>query len=260
MINEDTFLSLMLSFVSLKQLDHNLFPMDYGSGIYVNYKNKKFILTAAHGVKNGNNWYVDGKFFHNKGMALYPLDGLVFLADKSFAPEKLNIESDSGQIDFAFAESKHKEEMELYYQEIDPNSGEIKIELPKKIHNINFEIKPDKNVNYSFIGLTCANPKYETKFQITPLEMKITSEKELRFIKERYLEGFGNIYIFEPPENSPNSFIYKGCSGTPIMDNEGNVISLLVGGVEKENKIFGINLNFYKTVIDGYLLSEDYKA
>ena len=43
---------------------------------------------------------------------------------------------------------------------------------------------------------------------------------------------------------------FAGTSGAPIFDADRNLVSIVCGGIEGTNLVFGINLRQYKVLID----------
>lgn len=79
------------------------------------------------------------------------------------------------------------------------------------------------------------------------LEQQLTIEENLIFAGE---EGDSDVFIFKISRPYPGHEEYRGCSRAPILDSDGNIIPLVIGGDITKNEIYGINLNKYKIVLD----------
>jgi len=102
-----------------------------------------------------------------------------------------------------------------------------------KTFNQNQIVIPTKNNNYCFYGLT--NFRYENKLPLCD---------EIFINNVKYLKTKGYYHIFKVNVDNRN---LKGCSGSPILDENGNLVSLVVKRTRfKRNKIYGINLERVK--------------
>ena len=52
-----------------------------------------------------------------------------------------------------------------------------------------------------------------------------------------------DMYYFKMPEKHPGHELFEGCSGAPIIGEDGKVVSLVSGGCIKKNEIYGNNLS-----------------
>ena len=254
----------VLSFVSLKQLERNsLKPIGMASGCIVKYKDFFWLLTVFHAVEQGD-WALEIRYEPRKQKmeCLYPLPhfSFTFLKEINLSNElrkaleegdtvsfKRHIDK-SPPTDFAFRRFKKEELDKLppYYQEILPN-GIIRYEEKKRIFDTNLDNRPQKGKKYGFAGFTMP------EFDGYNLIQNLTVETDLLFEGEFKKED-GSFYLFKlHNKEHPGHEFYKGCSGAPIIDEDGNLVSLVVEGNEKENCIYGINLAKYKVVIDAEL-------
>ena len=145
-------------------------------------------------------------------------------------------------IDFAYTEIA--KELRPQYQEIS-STGEISCEIPKTIHKLSFDIKPPTNETYCFAGIT--QPSLLKGEEIPILSGVLRIVKDLNFIRE---DGSGYIYVFKPQNPIEEHKYFQGCSGAPVIDSNGNIISLVTGGDIDKDEIYGVNLNRHKIAID----------
>lgn len=57
-------------------------------------------------------------------------------------------------------------------------------------------------------------------------------------------------YKFKLPVKHPGHEYFRGISGAPIIDTNGNTVALVCHGDESENLIYGIMLKQYKSALD----------
>jgi len=146
-------------------------------------------------------------------------------------------------LDFAYRKLSEEEVsfLPIYYQEILPD-GTVRHEEPRRILTTNLTTKPQRGKRYGFAGLTMP------QFDAYHLIQNLTVETYLFFDKEK-----GPFYLFNLGKTHPGHEFYSGCSGAPIIDEEGNLVSLVIGGDIKDNVIFGIDLSKYRVAIDAEL-------
>jgi len=63
------------------------------------------------------------------------------------------------------------------------------------------------------------------------------------------------MHYFKMPENHPGHECFEGCSGAPIIGEDGKVVSLVSGGCVETNEIFGNNLSKCIRTLDNFLES-----
>ena len=86
--------------------------------------------------------------------------------------------------------------------------------------------------------------------------------KEVFETEMRYLESDGDYHLFELDHDHPGHQEYKGCSGAPILDNEGNLVALVASGAEDsetqvaKRMILGTSLQKFRRAFDVALSQE----
>ena len=257
----DSFQKLcVLSFVSLKRLEpESLKPVGMASGCIVKYRDFLWLLTVFHAVGKGD-WALEIRYDTSKKKmeCLYPLPpfSFTFLKELSLTDELKEVLEkrdatsfkdcldSSPFVDFAFRRFRDGELEKLppYYQEILP-TGDIRYEERKRIFDTNLNNKPQKGRRYGFAGFTMPEFNGYHLFQNLTIETDLLFEKEL-----------GSFYVFKiHNKEHPGHEFYKGCSGAPIIDEDGNLVSIVVKGDKEKNFIYGINLAKYRLAIDAEL-------
>jgi hypothetical protein len=248
-MNEIDFAS---SFISMKVIDAEtktiVVPVLMGSGFMMSYRNKKFFLTVLHNLKESRALYLEMKMAENKAgmngrvLSLEHFGRFVtYKFDKHLPNNDFEFQDllNNGKMpDFGFIEIPNEEK--FYGYRLENNQ---RIEYEKTIHNINFDIKPKQGEKYCFAGLKEAEPADINSSN--EIHETLTIEEELIFEGEVEKDNHSHYYFHANFDKS-----YPGCSGSPIMDQEGRVVSILVGGSEKTKKILGVNLASLKGIID----------
>jgi len=103
---------------------------------------------------------------------------------------------------------------------------------------------PNKRDFYGFCGLTrpVSAPDY--------VETERMIEEGLRFERED-----GARLVFKLSHEHPGHDPYEGCSGAPIVSQDEELVSLLIGGRVSSNEVFGLHLGQYKSAIVAESLS-----
>ena len=249
------------SFVALRCTKPDGTVNNMASGCLVTYQNKLFLLTVFHGVgfkSDDEKWLMELKW-NQSIMRMGSIDisrVMNFLSsfsiDENTRADYLNeiLETRIGlnDIDFAWYKFPYNE-IEAYYQEITNINGYATNIMKKTIHIIDFNIKPDSSKKYCFGGYT-RKTNINTNSTLKIFENHLSIERDWKFVREEYIENKGEMYIFKPIGSFKGNDFYAGCSGSPIMDKDGNIVSLVVGRNDNTEEMWGINLSAYKLAID----------
>jgi hypothetical protein len=230
MNQEDLIFKTILSCVPLRQLGENGRPVNHASGVIINYCGKKVILSVFHATRDFSNWAVEIKSDFATGTLLKGL-GLM-----GSACEANIISYDIKRIDFSYATLP--DNIQTFHQVIDTETYQI-YEHERMILDINFEIIPTSDKKYSFFGQTEFKNNGMVIIPVSKLIMNMD------FVGES--EGF---YIFKLPFTHPGHKYFRGTSGAPILDDDGNIASLVCGGKVENDLIYGLKLSKYKSLID----------
>ncbi len=230
MNKEELIFKTILSSNPLRQMGEDGMPTNYASGVIINYRNKKVLLSVFHATKDFTNWTLEIKSDFKTGTLLKKL-GLM-----GSAVEFSTDNSDINRIDFSF--TTLPDNIKTYHQLVDNDLNQI-YEHERIIVDINFELKPSIDRQYSFFGQTeiKTNGKYIIPVSKLTLDMKFIYEDK-------------QFYHFKLPFKHPGHTYFKGTSGAPILDNEGNLVSLVCKGDIDTDIIYGLKLNKYKSLID----------
>ncbi len=174
-----------------------------------------------------------------KGMKLELLGNLGFLKMITFK----RTGAKSSQIDFAYKLLTSNPQPR--YQVISP-SGQILIDVPKAILESNLDQLPTLKRRYGFWGTT------QQRFCGGLLAVVPKLETGLKYTKDR-----NNLHVFTTkiPYRSYNT--YKGCSGAPILDSEGQLVSQVVRGDSKKVSVLGVSYEKLRGALDAEILQHE---
>lgn len=253
MLNENKFLFAKVSTISLHALDKNGIINGTGSASIIKYKGRKILLTVSHNILD------DDKYLKNpmgiqigitqdfKSMEYY-IPTFEWLGQISINEEILK-----SQINFIeYIEDKYKVidfSYSLLPDSIQPRDEYINYEkqevhfFDKNIIETELNINPSLDENYFFYGHTRTELRHEIK-KFSYSERYVEKIKYINTMPDKVF------HIFHLPEIIKDEYDYKGCSGTPIFNENGEIVSLLAKGLKGTKAILGVNLQKYKLGID----------
>jgi hypothetical protein len=240
MINADELKSkIVLSSIPLRKLGANNIPIDSAMGCLVQYAGKVLVLTVEHATGDFGNWAIEVEYVPQLGQtALYQIGQMNFLAKLT-----VNIR-ESPEIDFSRAETIDfsyailKKTVTPLHQELDID-GAVKNSIPTIMLETSFQCEPHGDLEYGFYGHT--KGKYVGKL----LTLAPRLEMGMKFLGED-----GEFYVFQMLRQNALANEYKGCSGAPILDGNGELVSLAAQVVPSLNQIYGVKLPKYRAAID----------
>lgn len=230
MEKKDWVSKIILSSIPIRQLDELRKPVGFASGCLIDYFNKRIIMTVAHATGNNKNWGIEIKSKEMIGTQLYNIGAMTFLTLGNISTDKIK------DVDFSFATVPN--DLQPLYQEIN-ETGEIINQIPREILHVNFDIEPSTNKKYGFFG--------QSNFSIDNSYLHSQSKLVLDL---KYVGLDEDYYKFKLPAKHPGHDYFRGSSGAPILDTDGNAIALVCYGDDKEDLIFGVALKKYKSAID----------
>jgi len=226
--------ALYLSFVSLRKIGHDHLPNAIGSGCIISYRGKRILVTVAHVTQKPGNWAMEVR--HEEGKTLlYGLGPMNFL-------DKYSVKDDQLQtLDFAYVELP--DSIHPLRQELNINQ-ELLTEEQITIHQLPIDGVPKYGIKYGFSGNVLPNIEKHPLVTFFTTEVQICTG--LEFIKT--VEDF---YYFKLPTEHPGHVYFEGCSGAPLISEDGTtVVGLICGGVNDTDEIRVFPLSKYKIVFD----------
>ncbi len=233
-------------------------PLGIGSGFFCKYKGQMLFITAGHlydkDKKINNPWDWGISIFSNGIHVVLTLgkkDLWQFICARAtnktlsilthFMPDKI-ISSlkafGAKNIDFAFIK-KEFIPSQVIYPALDGAvvSGEERIFIETDLSAI-----PSENEEYGFYG--CIKPNEDVSSMISlPNNQKGYLLNFVGYNNLKLKKIDDDILEFESPDN-PDKEHVRGCSGAPILDSRGNLVSIVIENVEHKQKM--IKNNIYK--------------
>lgn len=230
-------------------------PQYLGSGSLLQYKDRVFLITAAHvtdhdgletAIETGQDPVNDETPIYNVGalnyVDSYKVDNLDELKDiqelKDLLDEKNMIET----LDFTFVEMT--EQVKLLQKEMDFGEYYGKVDAGEKIMLTQHDLDhtPDPEVGYSFYGTI----KAEIVGKYLKRQPKLTLGIE-------YVRATGRFHVFKLAEDISDAREFRGTSGAPIFDDEGRFVGIVTHCFEGQPYIYGFTSQEIKKHLDAYL-------
>lgn len=226
---------LWLSSVPLVSVNPNGRPTGMASGCLIDYSGRRILLSVSHATGNGGIWAIQQQYVPGKGAELYRMGGMNFLKRATMDHPAFE------DIDFSYAEVPPSTFAKR--QKINPITEEIEFEEYITVHQLSLDSVPMVNSSYGFSGLVKSSLEHHADNLCLVSELRVYSGLS-------YLRTDGNYHYFKLPFKHPGHEHFKGCSGSPILSESGEIVALLCGGNEETSEVWGISLKAYKLPID----------
>jgi len=217
-------LNARLASVPLMEVNKHDLPVDAGSSCILDFGEKNILITVQHVPKNGGDWrvLVRQSKVDNRSEQFRP-GGFNYLS-------ALNLKKKLKRTDIEFAYVAVPKSLRPTDQIGDEpemlEAGTPKLILPGEY------TQPTADGRYSFYGLT--KWEIDDKFRV---QIEQSYEDGLTYVgTDKFL------HTFRRAEKYFEYATYKGCSGTPIMNQDGKLVSLLIEGTDDKRGFVGINL------------------
>lgn len=220
--------------IPLKRLRPDNTPVDIASGCFVTYQqDRRFILTVSHAVELGSSdWVIELGYDNNRGAEFYRVAQFYY-------PGEINRRTgENAEADFSFAEVPA--DLESTFHLLTP-FGSMSAKRQRHVFDLEAAGNPDADELYAFTGEI--RPRLDSFGLVT---------QPVIYPGLRYVESADPFHLFRLPVSHPGHDHFGGCSGTPIVDSNRNLVGLVSGGNIENNVIFGIALCRYKFAVDFY--------
>jgi len=268
----------MRSSFPLRKINSQKYPIDIASGCFLIYKGISLFLTVRHIYENQDigTWNIligcernatDGKM-NAKMKPLPPLLGMNrFQLCKNLSPSIFeHLQSDDCE---EILPKLGAQNIDFVFQKMDFIPGHIDIVTNKGVSSVPFiplsddlNTLPDKNKRYIFFGNTKPYEDAGKLNRIKDTDYHIVTPILIPDMK--YIKAVNGMLEFELAKNKYREEL-AGCSGAPILDEDGNLVSLVVEmkhekekviehgrymGKRTRTKLYGVDLQKYKTLLD----------
>lgn len=221
-----------LSNYPIRELGADLMPINMASACVISYLEKRILLTVHHATGNNGNWVIELEYDPSKSATkIHQLGGMYFLKSINLSTSK------TFDVDFSFIEIP--DTIEAYHQNINYQTNQVNWSQKRLIGNPYFDEDPRTDTKYCFSGWIRGNKKDD----------KLLSEN-IEYNDLEYIKTEDGYHLFKLPFTHPGHDAFKGCSGAPIMDEDGNIVALVCKGDISTNMVYGISLKRYKIAID----------
>jgi hypothetical protein len=222
-----------LATINLRQLNAFNEPVAHASGCLVRYHGHVFILTVGHAVGNQEQWAIEMEYdFDRRETKLYRLGTMNFLRLFHFKGGKIKAKD----IDFSY---KLMPTQDMPRHQVITASGRLVKNTQKIILDSNLDILPEVTKKYGFWGETKQRPRGR-QLVITP-----KLETGMKYKKDR-----SGLYVFTTKTPYRSFTEYRGCSGAPILDSKGRLVSQVVRGDTKKESILGLSYQKLRSALD----------
>lgn len=236
---------LEVSSVSLVPLDNRDLPGGMGSGCLMDYYGHRLLLTVLHNTFSGRPLALEIEWVEEKRrMAMWKLGGLHSL-DRAQLDPGGNLRAQPGYIDFAYVDLPTDIAPRL--QKIDWYTTQITESRPATVWSASAISEPTASARYGFAGHT--KPSLEDHSLVVP-DVKCRFTELRTCFPLTYVASQGDFHLFRLPVEHPGHDSFKGCSGAPIIDEDGHVVALVSRGDTEQSLIYGLSLQRYRFALD----------
>ena len=224
------------SSVQLRKLNDDGMPCSFGSGCLIDLKKHRFLLTVFHVAEKSSKWCAQIKFNEEvQQLEVLFLNEFSYIAD--FSEDKKSIKD----VEFSF----HPVRPDFISYFHNRNWEGKTLELRERpVFTLDTIDEPNKETYYGFSGDI-------QPISIPHLNAFETTQHIYHGLKYDRFEN--DMHYFKMPEKHPGHEWFKGCSGAPILGEDGKVVSLVSGGCIKSNEIYGCNLQKCIRTLDYFI-------
>jgi hypothetical protein len=221
---------IMISAIPIRKLNINHNVIGNRSGCLINYHGSRFILTAAHHIEPDQRWAAEIRAnYHNHMTQVYLLGGLTFLFTGNLETGEVR------QVDLAYQSVPG--DLISYHQEFTVADG-LTRESERPVFPLIEDVALNRRALYGF----CGQANVDIAAQAGYLGLDHRFEPDLRYVRDE-----DDLHVFRLNHAHPGHEYYEGCSGAPILDSQGRLVALVVGGGEGD-LIYAISPQVYANV------------
>lgn len=221
---------VVLTSVPIRHLDQQGLPIGSASGCLLDYKGRRFFLSAAHAVSMTSSGWAMEVESSSRGTEIFHLPTMNYLAE---------IVRGTGAM----------REVDLCYVEVPPNlestfrqqtpiaTGPTQ---PRHVFDTDLSSGPTTDEPFAFAGHV-----HLERHADLGLAGDMVVYPGLKFMRSE-----GGLHVFKLPVPHPGHDHFHGCSGAPIVNKKREIVGIVSGGDADDDTIRGVSLTRYKYVLD----------
>lgn len=230
-------------------LDEKSAPAGFGSGFIILYKGRHFLLSVAH-VTDMGPYRIGievGLPTDEKGVVLKPISGFYHfnsfkIGNPQLIKEVEDLFKNGERLDVSFAEVTP--DFPLVQRKLDFGAFVVE-EGGKAILEIEDVVEPQKGNKYCFFGLVKHKPTGVVEANLPQIKMENTLKYGLD-----YLSSNKQFHRFLAREIIKDADDYRGCSGAPILDENGCVVAIACAVRPNSQIVYGFPIAWCLELID----------
>jgi hypothetical protein len=238
--------TLEVSSVALAKINEDNLPDGFASGCVMDYHGRRLLLTVAHVTRAGPPLALSlGWDASMRRVKLWRLGALNFLARGQLNTGLALHEMAVREVDFAYADVPA--DLDCRLEKIDSHTGFILESRLCTVWRSSAIAEPKAGVRYGFAGHT--KQSLEEHALIASDVKFCFSELRVCFPLE-FAGREDDLLAFRLPVEHPGHEYFRGCSGAPIIDEDGHIVALVCQGDTEKSLIYGISLRRYQVALD----------
>lgn len=224
------------STVQLRKIDDNGNPCNFGSGFLFDFKHHRFLLTVFHVTEKSSKWCAQIKFNEEvQKVEVLFLNQFCFIGD--FCDENKSIKD----VEFSF----HPVRSDFTWYFHNRNWAGNTIEYRERpIFTVDDIVEPSKDIYYAFSG--------DIRPTLIPDQNAFETTQHI-YHGLKYDRFENDMHYFKMPENHPGHEWFEGCSGAPIIGEDGKIVSMVSGGCTGNHEIYGNNIQKCIRTLDNFI-------
>lgn len=226
---------LLETTIKLVEIDKEKKPIGVASGFILKRYNKNVLISAGHCFRGSKQMAIETSIIFGVETLLFALPPVNLVKKGDLKSNKFK------DLDIAWVNFDPKE-INNPHKDDDRLKG-LKIELPAYLGPINNG--PDPARPYAFASWSQCEFHSEKK----TLVRDAVYEVGMKYIG---MDSEKEIYKFKLAREHQGHKFYKGASGSPIADEEGRIISILLGGNDQQNIIYGFPIKNLAEIIESH--------
>jgi hypothetical protein len=230
---------IVLASIPLWKYDANLFPLANASGCLIDYAGSRFLLSIAHASIAVDEWNFEVETLNisdngEAGTKIQPFS-MQFLTEASLLDKTINFTKPK-IADFTY--KRISKELDSRHDVLFAD-GRI-MTAKRTIFTPKFDRIPSMDKRYGFFG--------QVRFAGVEGQRIVFDHRLEDNLK--YVGKQGHEFVFELPHPYGSHKNYQGCSGAPIIDEDGELIGLVSYGLKTTNCIYATDINRYRAALD----------